>query len=166
MVGRLTHPTTTSIAVIALDANAKTSYDPEIHPPHVLGPFTKKGSTTNNNGHRLIQFAAENKLFLSNTKFRHKPAHTSTRTAPYKPIRMRTGEINKQPIRNQIDYVLKDNKHLQFVTDSRSFGNINTDSDHYLVLITLKLQLSRLNRPKKGPNPPNKCWQFQEIIQH
>lgn len=60
----LLQKTSVSIVIIALDANAKTSYDPETHPPHVFGPFTKKGSKTNNNGKRLIQFRAENKLFL------------------------------------------------------------------------------------------------------
>ena len=125
--------------------------------------FTKKGSTTNNNGCRLIQFAAENKLFLSNTKFKHKPAHTSTWTAPYQPIRMRNGEIRKHPIRNQIDYLLIDNRHLPFVTDSRSFSNIHTESDHHLVLMTLNLQLSRLNRPKKDPNPQVNSENFKKL---
>ena len=36
------------IEVFAFDTNAKTSYDPEVH-PHVIGPLTK-GFTTNKNG--------------------------------------------------------------------------------------------------------------------
>lgn len=77
---------------------------------------------------------------------------------------MRNGEIIKKPIRNQIDYVLIDNKHLQFVTDSRSFGNIHTESDHNLVLMTLKLKLSRLNRPKKDRNPQINTDNFKKPI--
>ena len=45
----LLQKTSNSIVILALDANAKTSYDPEIHPPNVLGPFTKKDGTTNKN---------------------------------------------------------------------------------------------------------------------
>jgi hypothetical protein len=82
--------------------------------------------------------------------------------APYQPIRMKNGEIRKKPIRNQIDYILIDNKHLKFVTDSRSFTNTHTESDHNLVLMTLKLQLSRLNRPKKDPNPQINIENFKK----
>ena len=139
--------TSTTIVIVALDANAKTSYNPEIH-PNVLGHFTK-GDEINNNGSWLLQYAAENELFRTNTKFCHKISHRSTWTAPYRPIMTSYGQLRRNPIRNQIDYILIDKRHLQFVTNSRSYNNIHTKSDHNLVIMNIKLELSILNRPKK-----------------
>ena len=147
----LLHRSSHTIVIIALDANAKTSYHSELHPP-VLGKFTK-GKETNVNGHSLIQFAAENGLFLTNTKFQHKPSHRSTWTSSYHPIRTKNGEIRKNPLRNQIDYVLIDKRHLQFVTDARSVNNFRTETDHNIVIMKLRLQLSKLNKKKKSPTP-------------
>ena len=82
----------TTITIVALDANARTSFNAELH-PNVLGPFTK-GGVTNNNGTCLIQYAAENDLYLTNTKFKHKMSRRSTWTAPFRPFtRTRSGEI-------------------------------------------------------------------------
>ena len=86
--------TPTTIVIVALDANARTSYRPDIH-PHVLGPYTK-GDITNKNGSCLIQYAAENNLFITNTKFRHKMSRRSTWSAPFRPFRTKNGEIRKK----------------------------------------------------------------------
>ena len=140
-----------SFVILGLDANAKTNYDPETH-PNVLGPFTK-GHQTNNNGQRLLHFAAENDLFLTNTKFQHKMSHRTTWTAPYRRIRTKNGELRRNPIRNQIDYILINNRYLQFTTNSRSYNNLETDTDHNLVLMNLRTQLSKLNKPNKEVTP-------------
>ena len=49
-----------TVTVIALDANAQTSYNADL--PKVIGHFTK-GNKTNNNGHHLISFAAKKQSF-------------------------------------------------------------------------------------------------------
>ena len=143
--------TANTITVIALDANAKTSYNPELH-PHVLGRFTK-GNYTNKNGQHIIHFAAQNDLFLTNTKFQHKQSQRSTWTAPFRVFRTKNGEIRKNPVRNQIDYILIDKKYLQFVTDARSYNNKNTQTDHNLVVMNMKIEFSKLNKPNKSPTP-------------
>ena len=109
---------------------------------------------TNVNGHSLIQIAAENDLFLANTKFQQKPSQRSTWTSSYQPYRTKNGEIRKNPIRNQIDYILIDKRHLQFVTDAKSINNIKTETDHNMVIMKVKLQLSKLHRIKKDPTTP------------
>ena len=138
-----------SITIIALDANAQTSYSTEL--PKVIGHFTK-GNKINNNGHHLINFSAENNLFLTNTLFQHKMSRRSTWTAPYRPLKI-NGEIRRNPIRNQIDYILISKKHLDFVTNSRSYNNIETVTDHNLVVMTTKINLPKLYRPKPSRSP-------------
>ena len=144
--------------ILALYANARTSYNVD-HPP-VLGHFTK-GDVTNNNGHRLIQFAEEHGLFLTNTKFQHKPSQRSTWRNSYRPTTTKNGEIRKNPVRNQIDYILIDKRHLRFVTEARSVNNIQCDSDHNLVVMHMTIQLSRINAPKKALNPEINCENFK-----
>ena len=136
-----------SIIILGLDANAKTYYNPETHQPKVIGHHTK-GYQTNNNGQCLLEFAAENDLFLTNTKFQHRMSRRTTWTAPYRPIYMDNGELRKNPIRNQIDYILINNRYLQFVTNSRSYNHLQTDSDHNLVMMNLRIKFSKLNKPK------------------
>ena len=66
---------------------------------------------------------------------------------------MKNGEKRRNPKRTQIDYILIDKKHLRFVKDSRSFNNIHTDTDHNMVLMSINLDLSRLNSARKPPIP-------------
>ena len=61
---------------------------------------------------------------------------------------MDNGELRKNPIRNQIDYILINNRYLQFVTNSRSYNHLQTDSDHNLVMMNLRIKFSKLNKPK------------------
>ena len=56
-------------------------------------------------------------------------------------------------MRNQIDYILIDKKYLQFVTDARSYNNKNTQTDHNLVVMNMKIEFSKLNKPNKSPTP-------------
>ena len=140
-----------TIVIIGLDANAKTQYIPEEN-ANVIGQYTK-GNTTNNNGTKLLEFAAQNELYLTNTHFRHKMSRRSTWTAIYRPIKMPNGQIRKNPVRNQIDYILISKKYLKFVSNSRSYNNIHTESDHNLVIMNLNLELSKLNAQKKDPTP-------------
>ena len=137
-----------SIVILGLDANALTTYNPENNPNNVLGQFTK-GNRTNLNGQKLIHFSAENDLHITNTRFQHKLSRRTTWTAPYKPIKMPNGETRRNPIRSQIDYEAINSRYLQFVTNSRSYNNILTVTDHNLVIMNLKLQFPTLNKPNK-----------------
>ena len=90
-----------TITIIALDANAQTSYSKEETHPNVIGKFTK-GMKTNVNGHTLLHFAAENSMILTNTLFRHKMSRRTTWTAPYRKFKTINGETRRKPIHNQI----------------------------------------------------------------
>merc|ERR1711937_286734 len=63
---------------------------------------------------------------------------------------------------NQIDYILIDKRHLRFVTNSRSYNNTKTNSDHNLVIMNLRLELNRLNRPRKDPTPEINIENFKK----
>ena len=148
---------TNTITIVAIDANAQVAYSPN-SPPNVIGQFTK-GTKTNTNGQKLLEFAAENQLTLTNTLFRHKMSRRTTWTAPYKPFKTKNGEIRRNPTHNQIDFVLIYTKYARFTTNARSYNNINTSSDHNMVVTNLRLELTKLqkSRPKSDPqvNTPN-----------
>ncbi len=72
-------------------------------------------------------------LIITNTLFQHKKAHRTTWEAPYRKFTTRTGEQRRNPVRNQIDYIITKISHRRFVTDARSYGGIRTDTNHKLV---------------------------------
>ena len=75
-----------TIAIIALGANARTSYsNDETLPDNVIGKFTK-GTSTNVNGHTL-HFAAENNMTLTNTLFQHKNVQTNNLDRPLQTLK-------------------------------------------------------------------------------
>ena len=50
------------------------------------------------------------------------------------------GEPRKNPVRNQIDYIIVRNQHRRFITNSRSYNGINTNTDHKLVKMSMKIE--------------------------
>ena len=72
------------------------------------------------------------------------------------------GKMRRNPVRNQIDYILINKRHLQFVTNSRSYNNTQTISDHNLVIMNLRLELNKLRRPKKDPIPEINIENFKK----
>ena len=50
---------------------------------------------------------------------------------------------------NQIDYIICQSKHKQTLTNSRSFSNLNTDSDHRIVITNIEIELHRINNNRK-----------------
>ena len=84
----------------------------------------------------------------------------TTWTAPYK-LTIVNGRVNTKPVRNQIDFILVNRKYLKFVTNARSYNNINTNTDHNLVITNMRLQLPKLNIPKNLPMPQINIDNFQ-----
>ena len=149
-----------TIPIIALDANAQTSFSKDETHPKVIGKYTK-GTKTNVNGHTLLHFAAENDMMLTNTLFQHKMSRRTTWTAPYRPLKMKNGETRRKPIHRQIDYILLDKKQVRFVTNSRSYNSIKTDTDHNMVIMNLLLELSKMQKPKINKSPQYKIENFR-----
>ena len=92
-----------------------------------MGSYSKKLGARNSNGNLLANFAASNKMFLSNTAFKHPSRHISTWH----------GTINGTPYHNQIDYILCRLNNAHILTNARSYRGAITDSDHSIVITTL-----------------------------
>ena len=155
------------------DFNAKTGSS-WLQYKENMGRFGK--GYTNSNGERLLEFAATNKLILTNTCFSHKLCHRTTWTAPRRkeqaPIQKSDGKPRRNPYRNQIDYILTRATHWSFIQDSRSYGGVTTQTDHKLVLANIKLDwwhLRTANTASKNTNIqhlafPEKRTQYQETL--
>ncbi len=90
-----------------------------------MGRYGK--GTANTNGEHLLEFARRNNLILTNTIFKHKLTHKTTWTG--------TKQANRRnPVRNEIDFILIRRNHRIFVNDSRSYSGISTYSDHKMVI--------------------------------
>lgn len=171
------------ICVVLGDFNAKTGSGWRDF-PSVVGRFGK--GHINNNGQALVEFMDSNNMVLTNTCFRHKLAHRTTWVAPERfntvkdengnarPLLGPDGRPRRQPFRNQIDYVAVKQEHRRFVTDSRSSGNIKTDTDHKMVKMKMKISWYRLKPAKqdleKRTNMSNfsskiKQQQYREKVQ-
>jgi len=113
----------------------------------VVGNYAK-GKETSENGQYIIDFCNRNDLILTNTIFKHKMCHRSTWISNLTPSPPR-----KNQYRNQIDYVITRKKHINQCLDSRSFGGINTYTDHKLVKTTMKIKMCKVkfNKPKVKP---------------
>ena len=118
------------LLIIGGDFNAKTGSGHTDFPSN-MGKFGK--GLINSSGKRLLETCQVNNLIITNTLFQHKKAHRTTWEAPYRKFTTRTGEQRRNPVRNQIDYIITKISHRRFVTDARSYGGIRTDTDHKLV---------------------------------
>jgi len=136
----------TTQILIGGDFNAKTGSGHNDFPENI-GKFGK--GEINSNGSCLLEFCNRNGLFLTNTFFQHKLAHRVTWTCPEKINKNK----RKNPIRNQIDYILTRNQIKHNITDSRSYSGTFVESDHNLVLtkimIPKKAQIFKYQKKKE-----------------
>ncbi|XP_029654748.1 craniofacial development protein 2-like [Octopus sinensis] len=95
-------------------------------------------------GTALIQFCTCLDLFLCNTAFRHPARHKTTWTGTRK-----DSSGNYIQIFNQIDYILCKAAHKHLLLDSRSYGGLEANSDHKLVITRIGLYKSykQLKKP-------------------
>lgn len=96
---------------------------------------------SNNNGIRLISFAASKDLIISSTQFQRKEIHKHTWTSP-------DGKF-----KSQIDHILINRRHRHCIRQVRSFRGSDGDSDHYLVAASFKVKLSRVWKKKTKGKP-------------
>lgn len=125
------------ILVVAGDWNARTGPATETV-RRVLGRFALGRRC--DNGERLVNFAASNRLVVMNTRFQH-PQH-----------QLVTWYSNDGRTTNQIDYILARSRWASSVLDARAYHGADTGgkcgSDHVLVRATLRIRL-KVNRPTK-----------------
>ena len=138
------------IVFIGGDFNSKTGSAYKLYNT-CMGKFGK--GDANENGFALLELAKSNNLKLTNTFFRHQPAHVTTWECPERNseiIDSKSGVIRRNPYRNQVDYILVKNRRDIQVTDSRSYGGIKTKSDHKLVMATLQTKWPYSKKPKSN----------------
>ena len=124
---------------IGIDSNAQLGTGRNNIYPENVGNFGK--GNLNSNGERLGQFLVNNNLIATNTFFDHKLKHRVTWHHPDsnpKYIDKRSGLPRKNPIKNQIDFILTNQKFKPSIQDSRSYCGTETDSDHNLVICKSK----------------------------
>jgi hypothetical protein len=81
---------------------------------------------SNENGKRLIHFAASSNMVFGCTWFQHKELYKITWRSPY------------MKYFSQIDYLLIDSRHVSHLMDVRSRKYANVDSDHYLIVSRIR----------------------------
>ncbi|CAM0512289.1 unnamed protein product [Fasciola hepatica] len=112
------------------------------------------------NGDRLLQFCADNRLFLSSTNFRH----SSRRTA--------TWRSNSTGTFSQIDHIAVSYRWRSSVQNCRSYWSTYVESDHALVLMRLSLQLhGHRRKPQTGLAvqrlcDPDVCTRYEQKLAH
>jgi hypothetical protein len=115
------------------DANAKVGRE-TVHQP-TIGKHSMH-ENTNENGLRLVDFAAGRQMAIKSTYFMHERIHLQTWHSP-------DGHTF-----NQIDNCLIDGRHFSDVIDVMAQRGANIDSDHMLVVIKLRARICRASNTK------------------
>jgi exonuclease III len=124
--------------IVIGDLNSKVGRE-EIFRP-TIGKFSMHRDT-NENGLRLISFAAAHNMEISSTRFQHKTIHKITWVSP--------GSDRGA----QIDHLLVDRRHATDIMDVRTFHCTDRDiphhyTDHLLVGSRIRARISNVMRQK------------------
>ena len=123
--------------LIALgDWNAKIGY--QMHGEQgIVGKHVLNGERSDN-GARFVSHCEVNDLAIVSTMFPHKDIHKYTWTSP------------DGATRNQIDHIAVNGRFKRSVMDVRTFRAADVDSDHNLLVGTLKLKLAKVYKKKES----------------
>lgn len=117
-------------------------YDAQVGRENIFKPIVGKESLhqeSNNNGMRLISLCTDKGLVISSTHFQRKDIYKYTWIAP-------GGQY-----KSQIDHVVIEKRFKSSINSVRSYRGADGDTDHYLVISSLKVKLSRQwNMNQKG----------------
>ena len=69
----------------------------------------------------------------------------------------------KNPFKNQIDYIIVKSHFKHFITNSRSHGGCKTNTDHKLVRATSTTTWTKLKKQKQEPNHYININKFSQI---
>ena len=123
------------VNVVMGDLNAKVGCD-NTSLEHIMGRHGVGES--NDNGERLQDFCAFNRLVIGGTVFPHKKIHKTTWTSP-------DGRTE-----NQIDHFCIASKFRRSLQDVRVMRGADVASDHHLVLAKVSLKLKKFNQVCPG----------------
>jgi len=85
---------------------------------------------SNENGNRLIHFAASRNMVIGTTLFPHKDIHKITWRSP---------DVHHF---SQIDHLLIDSLHVSHLMDARTHRCANVDSNHFLLVSQIRARIS------------------------
>lgn len=122
------------VQIIMGDFNAKVGKEEEFCA--VIGRNSLH-SISNENGIRILSFAASHSMVIGSTLFQHKDIHKATWTSP------------DDSTYNQIDHILIDSRHVSNLLDIRTFRGANADSDHFLVICKIREKIAMAKNSKK-----------------
>lgn len=97
----------------------------------------------NERGDRLVEFCQTKRFVVTNTWFKHPPRRIYTWRSPQ--------DSSEAIVRNQIDYILINQRFRCAVKDSHAFPGADISSDHNPVVAKLKVKLARAKL--KPPRP-------------
>ena len=121
------------LLIVMGDMNARVGDDTDIW-GKVFGRHGE--DVCNENGKRLLQFSSEHNLWIYNTWFPHKRIHKYT------------WECRGKGLRSLIDCFLVSKEARKHVTDVKVVRGTEIGSDHYLVVMKIKL-LKRMKRRRQ-----------------
>lgn len=124
------------ILIIMGDFNAKVGKETAKEEKYIKGPYSI--GQRNERGERLIQLCQEHNLIITNTIFQQHPRRLYTWTSP-------DGNT-----RNQIDFILTQQKWRSAITSTKTLPGADCDTDHELLVADFKLRL----KTKKNETHP------------
>jgi len=101
----------------------------------------------NKRGERLVQFCKENSLVIGNTLFKQHPRRTFTWTS------------SDGQTRNQIDYMLIQNRWKTSLKNVKTKPGADVDTDHMLLWGKIKWKLRRMNNSERQQVK----WNIQDL---
>lgn len=126
------------IKIVLGDFNAQVGRDPTVW--SVAGCHSLH-EQSNDNGTRLVEFAASKNLIIKSTSFMRKNIYKATW---YSNDRKRSS--------SQIDHVLVDGRHSSSILNVHSARGTSHDSDHELVIARLRMRLASAPRRCSNSN--------------
>lgn len=136
-----------TIKIVLGDLNAKCGKETHFLP--IIGSESVH-NISNDNGLRVISFTAPKDMIISIT-FLHKKIHKVTRKSPH-------GKTT-----NQIDHVLIQKRFRSCITDVRSFRGADCDTDHFLIIATLRINLLGLKKLKEKRKANLNAWALKDL---
>lgn len=120
------------VKIVIGDLNAQIGQEDEYKP--TIGKFSAH-HRTNENGLRLVNFAASRNMAIRSTFFQHA-------------LQLRCTWRSPLHTESQIDHVLIDGRHFSDIIDVRTYRGANVDSDHFLVMVKMRQKLSTVNNTR------------------
>ncbi|XP_061720037.1 craniofacial development protein 2-like [Cydia pomonella] len=126
------------VKIVLGDFNAKVGREDIFIP--TIGRHSKH-DISNDNGLRLISFAASKAMVIKSTMYPHKDIFKGTWKSP------------DGVTINQIDHVLIDDRHKSSIQNVRAFRGADCDSDHYLLGVKVKAKIKVNGKFKRHSKP-------------